>query len=100
MYQRYYLIPRTFERELKELAYGSESDGSAFRPLQLDMAPLVQSLKGQETMAIQTAIGGDGEAKLEAIGSRSRVWKLKEGLSEDEDFMYLSEEGWEKLVSL
>ena len=50
-------------------------------------------------MAIDTALDPNHEINLVPRGTQERVWALREGLSEDEDFMYLSEDGWLKLVA-
>lgn len=92
-FRRYALIPTSLTKQLQAAAF--QSDGA---DVELDMSSLVQDVQGEEIFVIST-LDSEGKPSLHHTAEKQRVWKLKAGLSEDEDYTYISEEGWNKVVA-
>jgi ubiquitin carboxyl-terminal hydrolase 4/11/15 len=95
-YRRYALIPTSLTKQLQ---------AAAFQPtvaaVELDMSSLVQDTEGEEVRVIATRedLDGPGFFLHHMEPRKERMWKLKAGLVEDEDFIYISEEGWNKIAT-
>lgn len=63
------------------------------------MTPLLEDTTGEELSVIDIQAQNDGTTGLIAKGKKERVWDLKLGQVEDEDFVYISEAGWTTLAS-
>lgn len=80
----YYLLPKEFLTSFTQFALG---DGAS-EPPELDLTVL------QENTAVSVyAPGRDRAMKLQ------NFWPVREGLLEDEDFVFIGPEGWDKLVA-
>lgn len=92
-FRRYALIPTSLTKQLQAAAF--QSDGA---DVELDMSSLVENVQGEEIFVIST-LDSEGKPSLHHTAEKQRVWKLKAGLSEDDDYTYISEEGWNKVVA-
>ena len=90
-YDRYALIPASLSKQIKTAAYGDGAD------VTLDMSLLVEG-QGQEVYVIDT-VGQTGDKSLHHVAKKEHVWKLKPGLQEDDDYVYISHEGWDKITA-
>lgn len=75
----YYLLPKQFFSNLKNFVFSDDGDA----PL-LDLSPLTDP---SGSIPVTTLTDGDIE-----------FWPLRQGLVEDEDFIYISASGWQTLT--
>lgn len=61
------------------------------------MASLVDSEQGEEVWVMDTDSNAD-ETFLVPKGKQEKIWRLKNGLGEDDDFVYISEPGWRRVA--
>lgn len=66
--------------------------------LQLDLTPLVESVEGEEVLVINTVLSSEGSYVLDISAKKQRFWTLKDGLSEDDDFLFVNGDGWNKIL--
>lgn len=99
-YHTYYIIPRSFEKDLKALALGDNDTKTEEAPTQLDldMGGLYSEVHGPEFTTIQTREDDDGKRYLTPLGKKGEFFEIKDGLSEDEDFLFVNEKGWKKIT--
>lgn len=99
-YEVYYILPKAFEQDLKALALNDAETKTEAAPtdLQLDLTGLVESVEGDDVYVIQTAAQSDGFLRLAGNAGKERFWTLKDGLVEDEDFLFIHQSGWTKIV--
>lgn len=99
-FEVYYVLPKAFEQDLKALALSDAEAAIEAGPtdLQLDLTSLVESVEGDEVYVIQTAAQPDGYLRLGGSGKKDQYWTLKDGLVEDEDFLFIHQTGWDKIV--
>ena len=71
---------------------------SSSTDLQLDLTQLVENVEGEEVVVVDTGMNPDGTLRLAASGIKRKYWSIKDGLSEDEDFLFIHEDGWEKII--
>lgn len=97
----YYIIPKSFERDLKALALNDAENKTDATPtdLQLDMTGLVENVEADQVHVIQSAPTSDNAP---AIGGEYKkaesYWTLKDGLVEDDDFLFIHSSGWDKIM--
>jgi hypothetical protein len=99
-YHTYYIIPRKFEADLKALALGDteiKTEGTPIE-LQLHVKDLVESSYENFT-TIQTREDDDGKRHLTPLGTKGEFYEIPNGLSEDEDFLFVHEKGWKKILA-
>jgi ubiquitin carboxyl-terminal hydrolase 4/11/15 len=101
-YSRYYLLPKNILTAISKLALGgaSREDGEGTE-VKLAATSLVQEGdEGEEIAVVTSEVGEDG--KLELVVPKTviteKLWRLKAGLEEDTDFVYITEETWKKLA--
>ena len=85
---------------LKTLALDDPSTSKsavAASDLRIDLSPLLKDPQGQEVYIISTESSG-GKTVLLPKWRKDRVWAVKDGLTENEDFVFISTLGWDKLV--
>jgi hypothetical protein len=98
-FHTYYVIPRSFKTDLEALALSDSAARSASpSDLVLDLTNLVESVEGEEVVVIDTKADAEGSRTLSVTGKKERYWTLKDGLSEDEDFLFIHEDGWMKII--
>lgn len=97
----YYIIPTFLFNALKTFAQHdsatSKSDDSASH-LKIDLSRLLKDPEGMELHVPQTSTSTDGRSTFTGYTKLERVWQVADGLVEGEDFMFVDEEGWDKLV--
>lgn len=96
----YYVVPKSFKADLEALALNAQETKTeaSQTDLQLDLTPLVESLEGEDVSVILGTDAPDGSQRLSAMAKKQRFWTLKDGLSEDDDFIFVNEDGWTKIV--
>lgn len=97
----YYIIPKSFEKDLKALALSDAETKTDAAPtdLQLDMTGLVESVHPEQVHVIQTTAVPDGSLTLGGPYKEAEsYWTLKDGLVEDDDFLFIHQSGWEKIM--
>lgn len=62
------------------------------------MTPLLADTQGEEVYVISQC-GAPGNTYLCDQAEKEMVWRLKEGQVEDEDFFFITEDGWNALAS-
>lgn len=82
----FYLIPKSYLRDLSQHAL----DGGEGTPPSLDITPLVACTTPTELTALIPGHESEPQKQL--------FWRLRDGLQEDEDFIYVGSMGWEALV--
>jgi ubiquitin carboxyl-terminal hydrolase 4/11/15 len=92
-----YIIPSTILSELKALAFGDSQDTTTSLP-KIDLTSLIKDADGEEVIVIGATRTTEGKGKLDPNGSKTLVWSVKDGLVENDDFMFISEEGWKNIV--
>lgn len=86
-------MPASFLNALKALAHAEpEGPTSSLDSLKLDLLELIQDEQGETVQRITLHPPADG---ITLTVEERRVWKVKEGLSEHEDFQFIAEAGWE-----
>ncbi|ORY31587.1 hypothetical protein BCR39DRAFT_558054 [Naematelia encephala] len=93
----FYLVPATLLNSLKSLGYQDAKSSAEPSDLKLDLTKLVKDPTGEEIWVSQTEVVDDkavpkGEARLQ------KFWHVAEGLVENDDFIFVSESGWQKLL--
>ena len=95
-YYRYALIPTSLVKQIKSAAFESATN------VQLDMSSLVAD-EGQEVHVMEPGEeelpSGEKARYPQHKAKKEKVWTLKKGLQEDEDFTYITEEGWNKVTA-
>ena len=66
--------------------------------LQLDVKELAESSYENFT-TIQTREDDDGKRHLTPLGTKGEFYEIPNGLSEDEDFLFVHEKGWKKIIA-
>lgn len=84
---------------LKNAAYSQDDSEPSVQTVKLDMSPLLEDTEGEEVYVIETQAMKNGEVSYAPKGKRERVWLLKAGLQELDDFGFISEEGWKTISS-
>jgi ubiquitin carboxyl-terminal hydrolase 4/11/15 len=99
-YDAYYIIPQSFKADLTALAMNDDETkiASSSTDLQLDLKALVENVEGEEVVVIETGMNPDGTRCLVGTGKKHRYWTIKDGLSEDDDFLFIHEDGWNKIM--
>jgi hypothetical protein len=99
-FETFYIVPRSFKADLEALALNTVESKTDASPtdLQLDLTSLVENTDGEEVHVIQTNEAADGTRKLVATSKKERFWTLKDGLSEDDDFLFVHATGWTKMT--
>jgi hypothetical protein len=98
-YHTYYIVPRSFKKDLEALAMGDDEITAASpTDLQLDLTELLESVEGQEVITISTREDDDGNRFPTPLGTKGSYFTIKDGLSEDEDFLFVHEKGWKKII--
>ena len=92
-----YIIPASILQDLKELAYEDVKSASPALP-KIDLSTLIKDAEGQEVTVINSIRDESGVLRLDSSGTARKVWSIKEGLQENVDFQFISEEGWNKIV--
>lgn len=99
-YNTYYVIPKSFEQDLKALALNDAETKTEASPtdLQLNMKDLVETVEGEEVYVLQTWEQPDGTSALGGDLKKDVFWNLKDGLVEDDDFLFIHQTGWDKII--
>ena len=100
-WERYFLLPASLLNTLKILALDRPStskSGVGISDLRIDLSLLIKDQEGEEVFIIETEVSSTGRS-LVPEGRRDRIWPVKDGLLENEDFVFVSSEGWNKLLS-
>lgn len=98
----YYIIPKSFERDLKALAHSDAETKTEATPtdLQLDMTDLVESIEPDQVHVFQSSsvpVAAPGGTVPEHKKAEP-YWTLKDGLVEDDDFLFIHQSGWTKIM--
>ncbi|EIW72145.1 hypothetical protein TREMEDRAFT_36466 [Tremella mesenterica DSM 1558] len=97
----YHIIPKKLFNTLQTLALGDPaSSKSPVSPsdLKIDLTELIEDIEGQEVFTLYNDTIGSPSTRMTFKGTKTRIWQLKDGLLEQDDFIYVSAEGWGKLV--
>ena len=99
-WETYYIIPSSILETIKTLALDptSSKDGQSASSFRIDISGLVKDEPPQKVQMIQTQQFADGSTVPLAQAEEISVWSIKDGLIEDEDFMFISADGWNNLV--
>jgi len=99
-YHTYYIIPRSFKDDLQALALSDDEikTAASSTDLQLDLRELVESTEGDEVSTISTREDDEANRFLTPLVKSRLYWTIKDGLSEDEDFFFIHEKGWKKIM--
>ena len=101
LWDRYYIVPASLLNTLKILAHDdptmSKSDAGT-SDLRLDLSLLLKEDRGEEVFLIDTKHSA-GQNSLGPGGRKEMIWTVKDGLVENEDFIFVSSQGWDKLIS-
>jgi hypothetical protein len=63
------------------------------------MTGLVETTEADQVHVIQTSIMPDGSRALSTEYRKAEpYWTLRDGLVEDDDFLFIHEAGWEKIL--
>ena len=100
-WEKYYIIPASLLENLKILAMG-ESGKTSASPLnvEMDVTPLLDDPQDEvdsRLWQIDTVKSGD-KTELGTSMHQEPIWGVKPGLVENEDFVFISEEGWKKWI--
>lgn len=67
--------------------------------LELNVKDLVESSYGNGFTTIQTREDDDGKRHLTPLGTKGEFFEILNGLSEDDDFLFVHEKGWKKILA-
>jgi len=74
---------------------GTAEDGTVHR---LDLSKLIAEPVGEPIYTIATELDTSGRTMLSGKGKVETLWSVQPGLLEDDDFKFVSEEGWKMLL--
>jgi hypothetical protein len=94
-WSEYYLLPKSFHAALQSAALSDEANSTSTR-VDLDITELLESTEG-ETVFTPGYVDEGGKSTITATPIKQVIWQLKQGLMEDEDFMFISANGWNEL---
>lgn len=85
---------------MKALALGDNEAKTEAAPtdLQLDMKALISVSYGPDFMTIKTREDDEGKRDLTPLAKKGEFFEIPDGLSEDEDFLFVHEKGWTKIL--
>ncbi|KAK4683921.1 hypothetical protein P7C73_g6288, partial [Tremellales sp. Uapishka_1] len=95
--ERYHLVPTLWIDQLRRAATGDQETQMAIGVLAPTGFAALAEGTSEEVFMIQTEVDGNAR-RLVRKSCKETIWTLNPGLVEDEDFMYMSEDGVEKLV--
>ena len=101
LYKRYYIVPNeardaiTVQASVGAGSREKSGDGTVHR---LDLSKLILEPAGERVYTIATEIDSSGRNVLGDKGSNETLWRVQPGLVEDEDFKFVSEQGWRLLL--
>jgi hypothetical protein len=76
----------------------SSKTGVETSDLCIDLTPFLKDEQGEEVYVIETEDLSD-VTSLVPKGKKKRIWAVKDGLLENDDFVFVSSDGWQKLLS-
>jgi hypothetical protein len=99
---RYYVVPASLLSTLKTLAFGDDKTASS-SDVRIDLTPLLESDAAEEVYVIGSGpdrSAGDDSRKLRPSERRKeKLYSLKEGLVESEDFIFVPMGAWTLLTT-
>jgi len=95
-WERYYIIPSTIIETLKH-SFDPDQKETISAP-RLDLSGLVSNAEGERVRVICTEAGENGKHTLALRSKDELLFTIKDGLVENSDFMFVSEEGWNNIV--
>ena len=94
------MFPKKLFTTLQSLALaepGSSKDSVSSADLKIDLSELLADPTGIEVISSYSLPQTDVPLRTESNGVKTRLWPMKDGLLEQEDFLFVSATGWNKM---